>query len=408
MRIDVVTIFPDYLQPLNLSLIGKAQRDGILDVHTHDLRRWTSDRHRTVDGTPAGGGAGMVMRPEPWGGALDYLSGRAGQRDRGAPAAESTGAVPHLIVPAPTGAPFTQQMAAELAREPWLAFACGRYEGIDERVFDEAREQMPVTLVSLGDYVLNGGEVAALAIIEAVARLIPGVIGNEESLAEESHSGGLLEYPVYTKPGTWRGRDVPAVLASGDHGAIAQWRHTQRLRRTAQRRPDLLTASGALEFDGSVDSHGATQIAAATPADGAEILVLSRACWLAEGRAHDSFEIPALAESVEDVAHWLPQWHTWTLRSGGRLIGGVRARRIEDNWAIGRLMVAPDLQGQGLGSALLRYAEQAVPDDIVGYVLFTGGRSTANIRLYQRAGYRITGRGEYAGVPTVELYKPRG
>ena len=228
MRIDVVTIFPDYLAPLELSLIGKAREQGLLDVRVHDLREHTHDRHRTVDDTPYGGGAGMVMRPEPWGEALDALVSTGG------------GAVPRLLVPTPSGMPFTQALARDLAAEPWLAFACGRYEGIDERVIEFAAGLMPVTPVSLGDYVLNGGEVAVLAIVEAVARLLPGVIGNAESLVEESHEDGLLEYPVYTKPASWRGLDVPEVLLSGNHGAIAAWRHAQRVERTAARRPDLL------------------------------------------------------------------------------------------------------------------------------------------------------------------------
>ena len=226
MRLDVITIFPDYLTPLDLSLIGKARRDGLIDLRVHDLREHTHDRHRTVDDTPYGGGAGMVMKPEPWGEALDALP--------------EDGRVPHVIVPGPGGIPFTQQLARDLAQEPWLAFACGRYEGIDERVYEEAAETMPVSVISLGDYVLNGGEVAVLAMVEAIARLIPGVIGNEQSLVEESHEGGLLEYPVFTKPAVWRGREVPDILLSGNHGAIATWRHEQRVARTAARRPDLL------------------------------------------------------------------------------------------------------------------------------------------------------------------------
>ncbi|MFJ6026334.1 tRNA (guanosine(37)-N1)-methyltransferase TrmD [Pseudarthrobacter sp. NPDC092424] len=230
MRIDVVSIFPDYLAPLDLSLIGKARQDGLLDLHVHDLRSFTTDRHRTVDDTPYGGGAGMVMKPEPW---AQALSAVVEARPEGA-------RKPVLIVPSPAGERFTQALAYELAEEEHLTFACGRYEGIDERVFEWAQEHFEVRPVSLGDYVLNGGEVAVLAMVEAVGRLLPGVVGNPESLVEESHSDGLLEYPVYTKPSQWRGREVPAVLLSGNHGKIAQWRRHEQYRRTAERRPDLL------------------------------------------------------------------------------------------------------------------------------------------------------------------------
>ncbi|MBK8459278.1 MAG: tRNA (guanosine(37)-N1)-methyltransferase TrmD [Micropruina sp.] len=230
MRIDIVSIFADYFGPLSVSLVGKAISNGLVDVQVHDLRDWTADRHRTVDDTPYGGGAGMVMKPEPWGAALDSL----------VPADQSP---PTLIIPSPAGEKFSQAIAGELATLPWLLFACGRYEGIDARVSEFARSRMPVRELSLGDYVLNGGEVAVLAMIEAVVRLIPGVIGNPESLAEESHSQGqegLLEYPVYTKPASWRGLDVPPVLLSGHHGEVARWRREQSLRLTRQRRPDLL------------------------------------------------------------------------------------------------------------------------------------------------------------------------
>lgn len=226
MRIDVLTIFPDYLAPLRLSLVGKAVESGLIDLDVHDLREFTHDRHRTVDDSPYGGGAGMVMRPEPWGEALDALV--PGERR------------PRMVVPSPSGVPFTQARARELAEEPWLLFGCGRYEGIDQRVLDHARTRMRVDEISLGDYVLAGGEVACLVIVEAVARLLPGVLGNPESLVEESHAEGLLEYPVYTKPATWRGLDVPQVLLSGHHGEIAAWRRQESLRRTRERRPDLL------------------------------------------------------------------------------------------------------------------------------------------------------------------------
>jgi tRNA (guanine37-N1)-methyltransferase len=238
MRIDVVSIFPDYLAPLNLSLVGKAQDSGLLEVRVHDLRRWTHDRHHTVDDTPYGGGAGMVMKPEPWGEALD----------------EITDTSTTLVVPTPSGEPLTQHLAEELSTRPWLVFACGRYEGIDQRVVDHARTRMEVREISIGDYVLNGGEVAALVMIEAVVRLLPGFMGNPESLFEESHGtgagGGLLEYPVYTKPPTWRGLDVPEVLFSGHHAQIARWRRDQALRRTADRRPDLLARLSEDALDG--------------------------------------------------------------------------------------------------------------------------------------------------------------
>jgi tRNA (guanine37-N1)-methyltransferase len=224
MRVDVISIFPDYFAPLDLSLIGKARATGRLDLAVHDLRTWTSDVHRTVDDTPYGGGPGMVMRPEPWSQALDAVG--AGT----------------LVVPSPVGKPFTQADAHEFAALDHLIFACGRYEGIDQRVIDDAAERMPVREVSLGDYVLFGGEVAVIVILEAVTRLLPGVLGNADSLTEESHAAGLLEAPVYTKPASWRGREVPEVLRSGDHGRIARWRRTQSLLRTAGRRPDMFAA----------------------------------------------------------------------------------------------------------------------------------------------------------------------
>ena len=224
MRADIITIFPEYFGPLDLSLIGKARAAGLLDISLHDLRAWTSDVHRTVDDTPYGGGPGMVMRPEPWFAALQSVGPGT------------------LVVPSPAGKPFTQADAHELAGLEHLIFACGRYEGIDQRVIDDAAARMPVREISLGDYVLFGGEVAVIVIMEAVTRLLPGVLGNAESLTEESHAAGLLEAPVYTKPASWRGHDVPEVLRSGDHGRIARWRRTQSLLRTAARRPDMFAA----------------------------------------------------------------------------------------------------------------------------------------------------------------------
>jgi len=240
VRIDVVSIFPEYLAPLDLSLVGKARASGLLDLRTHDLRDWTHDRHRTTDDTPYGGGAGMVLKPEPWGEALDAIA----PPDR-TPA-------PRLLVLTPSGRRFTQQDAEDLATEPWLVLACGRYEGIDQRVVEHAATRMRVDELSLGDFVLNGGEVAALAVIEAVVRLLPGFMGNPQSLAEESHAtgaGGLLEYPVYTKPASWRGLDVPEVLLSGHHAKVARWRRDEALRRTAQRRPDVIARLPADALD---------------------------------------------------------------------------------------------------------------------------------------------------------------
>lgn len=242
MRFDVVTIFPEYLAVLDVSLLGRARREGLVDVHVHDLRDFTFDRHRTVDDTPYGGGAGMVMKPEPWALALEHVAAQGPVSPAPAESSAEPGVRPVLLVPTPSGERFTQRFARELAGREHVAIACGRYEGIDERVFGWAEELFEVRLVSLGDYVLNGGEVAALAMIEAIGRLVPGVVGNPASLVEESHEDGLLEYPVYTKPADWRGRAVPPVLLSGDHGKVAAWRRAQQEERTRERRPDLWAA----------------------------------------------------------------------------------------------------------------------------------------------------------------------
>ena len=368
MRIDVVTIFPDYLAPLSLSLPGKAQATGLLDLHVHDLRAWTHDRHRTVDDTPYGGGAGMVMKPEPWGEALDSVCADAR---------------PTLVFTTPGGEPLTQRLAHELATREHLVFACGRYEGIDQRVIEAAAELGEVREVSLGDYVLNGGEVAALAITEAVVRLLPGFMGNAESLVEESHEDGLLEYPVYTKPASWRGREVPDVLLSGDHGAIARWRHEQRVLRTVERRPDLVGADAAPDLP---------TLRAGVPADAGELLTLQRACWVQEQQANPDLEIHALRESLAEVQEWLSTWTVLVAHRGGRLVAAARARRTEEGlWDVGRLMVAPDLQGQGLGRWMLEAVEAVAPVGIRGFELFTGAGSAENLRMYKKAGYRPTG-----------------
>jgi tRNA (guanine37-N1)-methyltransferase len=224
VRIDVVTIFPGYLDPLRESLPGKAIETGIVDLRVHDLRRWTHDVHRSVDDSPYGGGPGMVMKAPVWGEALDEIC-----------SPETL-----LVVPTPAGRLFTQPTAQRWGDESHLVFACGRYEGIDQRVTDDAARRMRVEEVSIGDYVLNGGESAALVMIEAVVRLLPDVLGNPASHQQDSHSDGLLEGPSYTRPPSWRGLSVPDVLLSGDHAKVAAWRRQQALERTRQRRPDLL------------------------------------------------------------------------------------------------------------------------------------------------------------------------
>ena len=232
LRIDVITIFPEFFRVLEVSLLGKAIESGLLDVGVHDLRGWTDDVHRTVDDAPYGGGPGMVMRPEPWGRALDDVLGEEPAR---------------LVVPTASGRRFTQADAEAWAQEPRLVFAPSRYEGIDARVAEDARRRVPVEEISIGDYVLAGGEAAVLVVIEAVARLLPGFMGNADSPATESFTpdaegNPLLEAPAYTRPASWRGLDVPAVLLSGDHARIAQWRADEARRRTAEHRPDLLDA----------------------------------------------------------------------------------------------------------------------------------------------------------------------
>ena len=237
MRIDIVTIFPEYFgSPLGISLIGKAAARGDIEFRVHDLRHWATDVHHTVDDVPFGGGPGMVMKPDVWGEALDEIVPADGDAAR-------------LVVPTPSGVPFSQELAARYATEPRLVFACGRYEGIDGRVVEVMRARMPVDEVSVGDYVLAGGEAAALVMIEAVGRLLPGVLGNAASAGDDSFGGdgdpvgamrGLLEGPVYTRPRAWREREVPEVLLSGNHAAIARWRRDMALRRTAAHRPDLI------------------------------------------------------------------------------------------------------------------------------------------------------------------------
>ncbi|HEY9352245.1 MAG TPA: tRNA (guanosine(37)-N1)-methyltransferase TrmD [Nocardioides sp.] len=364
MRLDYLTIFPDYLAPLRLSLPGKAIESGLLEMHVHDVRDWAHDRHRTVDDTPYGGGAGMVMKPEPFGEAFDELA--------------IDGAT--VIVTTPSGEPFTQALARDLSTRERLVFLLGRYEGIDQRVLDHAATRAEVREISLGDYVLNGGEVAAMAITEAVVRLLPGFMGNAESLVEESHEDGLLEYPVYTKPASWRDLEVPKVLLSGDHKRIAQWRHEQAVARTSVRRPDLLHASqAATEWE----------IVPAVRADVPELHTLQLACWVQEMHDNPGVAIPPLHESLDDTARALETHDVYVVRSAGRLVGSVRARLEGDAWEIGRLMTAPDMQGRGLGRQLLDHIQAVAPATATTYSLFTGAKSERNQKIYKKAGFRL-------------------
>ncbi|MEV0617888.1 tRNA (guanosine(37)-N1)-methyltransferase TrmD [Nonomuraea sp. NPDC050404] len=300
MRLDIVSIFPEYFAPLDVSLIGKARERGTLDVRVHQLRDWARDVHRTVDDTPYGGGPGMVMKPEVWGEAIDAVIGLSGDDapGDGAPGdgasgdladggllsddssgggasgdgasgdgasdggasdggasdgGASDGGFPRMIVPTPSGRPFSQELAQELADEPWLLFACGRYEGIDSRVMAEYSARMRVDEVSIGDYVLAGGEVAVLVMVEAIGRLLPGVLGNAQSAVDDSFAPGsmrnLVEGPVYTKPPVWREHEVPAVLLSGHHGNVARWRRDEAIRRTVRNRPELAAALDPATLD---------------------------------------------------------------------------------------------------------------------------------------------------------------
>jgi len=402
VRIDVVSIFPDYLDALRLSLVGKAIRTGLVELEVHDLRQWTHDRHRTVDDTPYGGGAGMVMSPGPWGEALDAL------------ATEDS----VLVVPTPSGEPFTQRLASELATCAQLLFACGRYEGIDARVTDHARDRMRVVEVSLGDYVLNGGEVAALAVIEAVVRLIPGVVGNPASLTEESHSAdtdSLLEYPVFTKPAVWRGLSVPPVLLSGDHGRIARWRRAESVRRTTERRPELVR-----------DADVGVTIGPAAVADAGELLTVQKGAFSVEADRLGTTVIPPLRETLAELtavieASLAGTGEFWVARverpagpgrlvGPGRIVGSVRGSVAADDptaWYVGRLMVAPDLHGRGIGAALMDVVERGTPPGCTRITLVTAEASRINRRFYAGRGYRRSGRfTDSAGIPVLVLERP--
>jgi tRNA (guanine37-N1)-methyltransferase len=384
MRIDVVSIFPGYLDPLRLSLVGKAGDAGVVPIRVHDLRRWTHDRHRSVDDTPYGGGPGMVMRPGPWGEALDEL---ATPRSR-------------LVLLTPSGRTFSQALAQELAAEEHLIIACGRYEGIDARVALDAATRMRVDEVSIGDYVLNGGEAAALVVVEAVARLLPGVIGNPESLHTESHSAdheGLLEGPVYTKPPHWRGLDVPQVLLGGHHAKIAEWRRQQALARTRLHRPDLLPAG----LEGLV-------ITVAQPSDAGELLTLQRAAFLTEARQNGTLELPPLTETLAELADSIESDTVLVARLRGRLVAAVRGMAEADHrWYVGRLVVAPDLEGRGIGSLMMDRVEDLAPPDTMAFRLLIGAGSISNHGFFRRRGYVDTERTVNGnGVPIVIMERP--
>jgi tRNA (guanine37-N1)-methyltransferase len=286
MQIDIITIFSEYLSPLRESLLGKAIEDGLIGVGIHDLRDWTTDRHRSVDDPPYGGGPGMVMKADVWGAALDAVAGPNGAAGpKGAVGPDGAAqTLPTLIVPTPAGKPFTQQIAADLAVLPRLLFACGRYEGIDQRVIEDAGTRMPVRELSIGDYVLAGGEVAVLVMVEAIARLIPGVLGNPDSAADDSFADGLtglVEAPSYTRPASYRGLDVPAVLLGGNHAAIQRHRRDESLRRTAVNRPDLLARLTADQLDGD-DLDVLVAVGATPPAGLAERVAAERAARAAK------------------------------------------------------------------------------------------------------------------------------
>jgi tRNA (guanine37-N1)-methyltransferase len=425
VRIDVVTIFPDYLAPLDLSLIGKARADGLVTIGVHDLRDVTTDRHRTVDDTPSGGGAGMVMRADVWGQALDPLLADGGT----------------LAIPTPSGAPLTQRAVEDLAASGGpLVIACGRYEGIDARVAEHyaSRDDVTVMEFSLGDYVLNGGEVAAMALTEGVVRLLPGVVGNPDSLEEESHAGdGTLEYPVYTRPETWRGLEIPAVLTSGDHGAAAAWRREQSLARTASRRPDILHSLDVDALDpadrrtlaslGYVVPAGAASpvpvtVRDATPADGDAVAALAAVTFPLAGPPGtsrediDSFVAThltprAMAEHAERATSvlrvaWVGQvavGYTLCLLPAtvdeppyaADVAACVTARPAAE---LSKVYVLPEYMGSGLASLLMTDAGRAVRaarvegEPVAALWLGTNSGNKRAQKAYRRSGFTRAGR----------------
>ena len=461
MRFDLVTIFPDFFAPLELSLMGKARDAGLIDVHVHDLRDWADDKHRSVDDTPYGGGAGMVMRPDVWGKALDEIVS--------APLPQTDAYAAHevnihdedglsevrnlhherrvLAIPTPSGIPVTQKMAEDLARADQIVFACGRYEGIDQRVADHYRsEEYEVYEFSLGDYVLNGGEVAAMVLIEAIGRLIDGFMGNRDSIVEESHSdSGLLEYPAYTRPKVWRGYEVPEVLLGGDHAAIERWRRDRALIRTATRRPDMvrvldpdtlsITDREVLAGAGTVlyPRHAQIRLRLARPTEAEELSRFAArtfplACPEHLGQdAINAFiaeklsvaEFTRMLDNPADYRIWVARLkdvnqllgYTLTVLGGpdGTPNDMVRPGKIERGSAyLSKCYVAPEWHGSGISGALL---ERAVADVAAcarnSQVVL--GTNIANKRahfFYKRHGFKVVGRrtfmvGEVANIDDV-------
>lgn len=388
-RIDVVTIFPEFFDVLGVSLIGKARDSGTLDVTVHDLRQWAEGKHRSVDDTPAGGGAGMVMRADVWGKALDDVV-EDGQTT--------------LIIPTPGGETFSQELAEELAADlpsRNLVIACGRYEGIDSRVAEHYRHRVSVKEVSIGDYVLNGGETAAMVMIEAIGRLLPGVMGNPESLTEESHGEqGLLEYPVFTGPSQWRGLTIPPVLRSGDHGRIAQWRQAAAVQRTAQVRPDLLANKAVtIRRAKPKDAPRLTEIAASTfylacppdfPRDEADLFV-------AENLSETQFRTWAKARNVQ----------LWVAEIAGVVIGYATVmlkfpaedlpnQETEHAAHLSKMYCLPEHHGSGAASLLLTHTmEQARTAGMRTMWLGVNQHNKRAQRFYSRHGFEVGGTRQF-------------
>ncbi|MDO5671718.1 MAG: tRNA (guanosine(37)-N1)-methyltransferase TrmD [Actinomycetaceae bacterium] len=435
MNIDIISVFPQFFDALQVSLMGKAQDKDLLHISVHDLRSWTTDPHRTVDDTPCGGGAGMVMKPDVWGQALDEcLFPRAKSEDRGlVEGRDEAPAVPLLAIPTPSGTPLTQRLVERIARErDHLVIACGRYEGIDSRVSRhyEAREGVDVLEFSLGDYVLNGGEVAACALIEAVGRLVPEVVGNPMSLVEESHgAGGLLEYDSYTRPVTWRGLDVPEVLLGGNHALIARKRREESLEKTLARRPDLLKTCDPKTLDkhdrqflalrGLAWIPEATEIElrVANQADCGQLSALARRLFplacppelskdviadFCEKNFNDEFMAALLADSENYqfcVVH--PQGAPQKLLAYTLIElrpNNVEVREYGEGAALymSKCYADPSVQGSGIAGAILQYAiEQArvaVADEDRSVILGTNEGNRRAKAFYKAHGFKVVGR----------------